>query len=168
MIANNWYLKVKPGKIIFAIFSRCCKQNFTLRISKAEEAFLLSLKIQPSSPPWKDKINKASTQRGLNTRRPTSSSFWVPRNLSNHIDRQARTGDTVLVKNREIAGRTQTMPQWLGGLGVKTTEIKIHLPRCLYLSLKKEPVMKKDGTNLNDSKIDWSSLSFLYLSYPIE
>ncbi len=29
-------------------------------------------------------------------------SFWIPRNLSNHMDRQARTGDTVLVKSRDI------------------------------------------------------------------
>ncbi len=28
-------------------------------------------------------------------RGPRSSSFWVPRNLSHHMDRQARIGDTV-------------------------------------------------------------------------
>jgi hypothetical protein len=44
-------------------------------------------------------------QRGLNTKRPTVVSFWVPRNLSHHMIRQARTGDTVLVKNRETTGR---------------------------------------------------------------
>jgi hypothetical protein len=38
-------------------------------------------------------------QRGLNTKRPCSSSFWIPRNLSNHMDWQARSGDTVLVKS---------------------------------------------------------------------
>ncbi len=31
-------------------------------------------------------------------------------NLSYHMDRQARTGDTVLVKNREVTGRTHTLP----------------------------------------------------------
>ncbi len=31
-------------------------------------------------------------------RGPSSSSFWVPRNLSNRMDRQACTRDTVLVK----------------------------------------------------------------------
>jgi hypothetical protein len=35
------------------------------------------------------------------------------------MDWQARTRDTVLVKSREMTGRTQT-----------TTENKIHLPRC--------------------------------------
>jgi hypothetical protein len=40
--------------------------------------------------------------------------------------RQARTGDTVLAKSRETTGRTQTLPWWLGGEGVKTTENKIH------------------------------------------
>jgi hypothetical protein len=32
---------------------------------------------------------------------PRSSSFWVPRNLFNHMDRQARTRDAVLVKSIE-------------------------------------------------------------------
>jgi hypothetical protein len=57
-----------------------------------------------------------------------------------------------------------------GGLTIKTTEIKIHWPRCLYLSQKKEQERKKggrqqivalagiyrgieDGTNSNDIKI---------------
>jgi hypothetical protein len=31
------------------------------------------------------------------------------------MDRQARTGDAVLVKSREITGRNQTVPCWLGG-----------------------------------------------------
>ncbi len=42
--------------------------------------------------------------------------------------RQARTGDTVLVKSREMTGigaKRQTQPWWLEGEGVKTTEIKI-------------------------------------------
>ncbi len=37
-------------------------------------------------------------------RDPRSSSFWVPRNLSHHKIMQARTGDKVLVKSREITG----------------------------------------------------------------
>jgi hypothetical protein len=48
----------------------------------------------------------------LNTERPTS--FWIPRNLSHHMVRQARTGDTVLVKSREMTSRSQTLPWWLG------------------------------------------------------
>jgi hypothetical protein len=68
-------------------------------------------------------------QRGLITKRPTIVFFFrVPRNLSHHMDRQARTGDTVLVKSREMTGRTQTLPWWLGGGGVKTTDNKIHWP----------------------------------------
>ncbi len=47
-------------------------------------------------------INRVcSWQRGLNTKRPTLVFFWVPRNLSNHMDKQARTGATVLVKSRQ-------------------------------------------------------------------
>ncbi len=38
-------------------------------------------------------IMRSTDQRGLNTKRPIrSSSFWVSRNLSNHMDRQACTG----------------------------------------------------------------------------
>ncbi len=36
------------------------------------------------------------------------------------MDKQA--GDTVLVMNREMTGRTQTLLWWLGREGVKTTE----------------------------------------------
>jgi hypothetical protein len=67
--------------------------------------------------------------RGLNTvlRGPRSSSFWVPRSLSNHMIRQAH--NTMLVKRREITGRTQTLQWWLGGEEVNTlvntTENKI-------------------------------------------
>jgi hypothetical protein len=35
-------------------------------------------------------------------------------NLSYHMDRQARSGNTVLVKRREMRGRTQTLLWWLG------------------------------------------------------
>ncbi len=58
-------------------------------------------------------------QRGLNTKRPTLVF------LSNHMDRQARTGDTVLVKRREMTDRAQTLPWWLGGKGIKTTKNKV-------------------------------------------
>ncbi len=52
----------------------------------------------------------------------------VPRNLSNHMDRRVCTGDTVLVKSREMTGRSQILRRWLGGGGVKTTENKINWP----------------------------------------
>jgi hypothetical protein len=35
------------------------------------------------------------------------------------MDRQARIGDTVLVKSREMTGRSQTLPWWLGEEGGK-------------------------------------------------
>jgi hypothetical protein len=31
------------------------------------------------------------------------------------MDRQAHTGDAVLVKSREMIGRAKTLPRWLGG-----------------------------------------------------
>jgi hypothetical protein len=37
-------------------------------------------------------------------RDPRSYSFWLSRNLSKHMDRQAHTGDAVLVKSREMTG----------------------------------------------------------------
>jgi hypothetical protein len=46
------------------------------------------------------------THRGINTKRPTLVFFLVPtKPLHNHMDRQARTHDTVFVKNREMTGR---------------------------------------------------------------
>ncbi len=45
----------------------------------------------------------------------------VLRTLSNHMIRQARTGDIVLVKSRKMTVRTQTQPSWLGVEGIKTT-----------------------------------------------
>jgi hypothetical protein len=51
------------------------------------------------------------------------------------MDRQARTRDTVLVKSREMTGRSHTLPWWLEAAGVKTTENKIPWPRWLPSSL---------------------------------
>jgi hypothetical protein len=42
--------------------------------------------------------------------------------------RQARAEDTVLVT--EMTDRTKTLPWWVGGEEVKTTENKIHRPHC--------------------------------------
>jgi hypothetical protein len=39
--------------------------------------------------------------------------------------RQARTGNAVLVNSREMTGRTQILPWWLGEGRVKTTENKV-------------------------------------------
>ncbi len=41
--------------------------------------------------------------------------FWLSQNLSNHMDSQAHTGDTVLAE-RWLAG-AQTLSWWLGGRG---------------------------------------------------
>ncbi len=46
-------------------------------------------------------------------RGPRSSSFWVPRYLSNHMDSQTRTR----LKSIEMTGRTDTLPWWAGGRG---------------------------------------------------
>jgi hypothetical protein len=58
-----------------------------------------------------------------------SSSFWVPRNVTHHIDRQARTGDPVLVKSREMAGRVgakHCRGEYRRGKDDKI----VHWPRC--------------------------------------
>ncbi len=44
------------------------------------------------------------------------------------MDIQAGNGDTVLVTSREMTDRSQTLPYWLGGGVVKTTENKINWP----------------------------------------
>ncbi len=59
--------------------------------------------------------NMLCTIEELNTERPTLVLYLLSRNLSNHMDRQVRTGDTVLVKSREMSGRCQTLP--CGGSG---------------------------------------------------
>ena len=51
--------------------------------------------------------------------------------------RKARTGDTMLVKSREMIGRTQTLPWWLGGEGVKTTGNKYVGPLGLTSEIKR-------------------------------
>ncbi len=75
-------------------------------------------------------MRKGKDDRKQNTLSPlveaSTNVVHLPRNLSNHMDRQARTGDTVLVKSREMTGRSQTLKWWLGGGRVKTTEKKIH------------------------------------------
>ncbi len=49
--------------------------------------------------------NVSRVQRGLNTKRPTIVCFLVPtKPLPHHMDRQARTSDTVLVKSGEMTG----------------------------------------------------------------
>jgi hypothetical protein len=60
-------------------------------------------------------------QRGLNTKRPTIVFLLGP---THDMDRQARTGGLMLVMRREMTSRIQTLPWWLGGEGVKTTETK--------------------------------------------
>jgi hypothetical protein len=46
----------------------------------------------------------------------STNAVHLPRNLSNYMDRQARTRDTVLVKSRETTGRRQTL-LWCSGWG---------------------------------------------------
>jgi hypothetical protein len=57
--------------------------------------------------------SRLTIQRVWDTNRPTFVFFLAPRNLSNHMDRQAR-GVTVLVKSREMTCRSQTLRRLLG------------------------------------------------------
>ncbi len=63
-------------------------------------------------PALKSKVREDCILRG-----PRLSFFKLPRNLSHKMIRQARIGDTVLVKSREMPSRTQTLPWWLEGEG---------------------------------------------------
>ncbi len=97
---------------------------------------------------------QCSTQKGLNTTRvPRSSSFFIPRNLSNHMDGRACTGDTVLVRSREMTGRGQTLPRWLGRGGVKTTENKINWLRW-FKTWRKERMKRQIEPNNRQSRDD--------------
>ncbi len=73
--------------------------------------FILEFGLRPRKYPF---IVFLCIQRGLNTKRPTIV--------------------LVLTKSREMTGRTQALPWLLGGVGVKTTENKIHWPLfvCMY------------------------------------
>jgi hypothetical protein len=51
-------------------------------------------------------LSMPQTIEEWNTKSPRSSSFWVPRNLSHHMDRQARTLYAVLVTSRELEANT--------------------------------------------------------------
>jgi hypothetical protein len=85
--------------------------------------------------------SKASYQRGLNTKRPTIAFFVGPTKPLPSYDRQSRTHDTV--KSREMTGRTQTLPWWLEGEGVKTTENKIHWASCIMQATFSKKVFMK-------------------------
>jgi hypothetical protein len=62
-----------------------------------------------STADWPLRYWVSSVTERINIRGPRSSSFLVPRNLSNHMDRQAHTGDTVIVKSRVMTGWSQTL-----------------------------------------------------------
>jgi hypothetical protein len=78
------------------------------------------------------------------------------------MDRQARNRNTGLVKNREKTGRSQTLPWWLQGGGVKTTANKIHWPCWMTQSEERlerrreeaiiSVLIEADGDNFNDKK----------------
>jgi hypothetical protein len=82
-------------------------------------------------------------QRGFNSTRPTIVFLLGPTKpllLYDIAYRQDRTGDLALVKSRELAGRSQTLPWWwLGGEGIKTTENKIHWTHKVHLYLARVP-----------------------------
>ncbi len=84
-------------------------------------------------------------QRGLNTKRPTIVFFLAltkPLPSYDQALRQARTGNTVLVKSKEI-GRTQTLVAGGGGVGVKTTENKIQCPSWMRVTTKEETEIER-------------------------
>ncbi len=65
-----------------------------------------------------------------------SSSFYFPRNLSNHMDRLACTCDTVLVKSREMTVRSIILLWWLGWRVQMTKSIS---PVAYTVSLSPQP-----------------------------
>jgi hypothetical protein len=60
------------------------------------------------------------------TKRPTIVFFLGPRNLSHHIDRQARTGDTVLVKSRAGIFKQSMEARNRGGIGLSYRTARLH------------------------------------------
>jgi len=68
------------------------------------------------------------------------------------MDRQARTGDTMPDKSREMTGRSHTLPWWLGGGGVNMTENKIQWPCWLQQLFYLKSTLKKVSNLLVDGK----------------
>ncbi len=100
---------------------------------------------------------KAINQGGLNSKRAHDRLFWAPRNLSNHMIRQARTGDTVLVKRWQVRAKHYIVVA--GGGGVKTTENKIHWPRFCELQAWHQTQLRGEVLDyladlVNSGKID--------------
>jgi hypothetical protein len=78
--------------------------------------------------------------------------FGLPiKPLPSHIDRQARTGDTVLVKSRETTIKSQTLSWWLGG---KTTERAFFVNNKNYLTVSRKASWSEVGISWI-----WNSLS---------
>ncbi len=112
-LENSVITKIRPSKLHFIIELSHYEDDIHTLLCCLAKFFFYSI-----------------NQRGLNTK--VSSSSGVPRNLSNRMVRAVLTGDTVLVKSREITGRGQdpNTAAVTGGEGVKkTTESKIHLSR---------------------------------------
>ncbi len=101
----------------------------TFFVSSCAFHFLINL------PSFSFFIGVAFTREDSILRRQQSSSFWVPRNLSHHRIRQARTGDTVFFKSRKMIGSTQILSWWLWGEGEKTTENKLRWPVAFFYIL---------------------------------
>ncbi len=113
-------------------------------------SYYFCLKIEgsgpdPGGPKTYGSYGSVSAGEGWILRGPLSSSFWLPRNLSNHMDRQARTGDTMLLENREMTGRSQTLLRWLGVRKCKDDRKQntVHWPRWT-LNIQKIWLLKAD------------------------
>jgi hypothetical protein len=69
---------------------KCCKKkklyNIKWKENRGEDLKIINYD--------EDGEEKSRAKKDLILRGPRSSSFWVPRNLSHHMVRQARTGDT--------------------------------------------------------------------------
>ncbi len=75
---------------------------------------------------------KGSNHKGIIYQEaPATSSFLLPRNLSNHMERQDRTHGTVLLKSREMTeANTAVLVGGTPGTGViKRHKTKKHWPR---------------------------------------
>jgi hypothetical protein len=140
-VASTKSIKLTPTYFLFSTRSQHCKENPIYLFPEKEFLglspnfhihiyFIICTVIPTTCRFCISTENYIVVREDWMLRGPRLSSFWVPRNLSHHMIRQARTFDTVLVKSRDMTSRTQTLPCWLGGKGVKTTENKIHEPHC--------------------------------------
>ncbi len=99
-----------------------------------------------------------------------SSCLWLPRKLSNHMNRQALSGDTVLVKSREMTDRSTEQTEYYAflqssELGPPSTHPPPSLNRYRVCSPKHEILQMYEKYCMSTYMYVLHVLTFMYRKY---